>query len=447
MKRRLWKASPTKIITAGYLLIVLLGTGLLTLPVSSRSGRGAPFVDALFTATSATCVTGLVVYDTFTHWSFFGQLVLLLLIQVGGLGFMTMSILAVVLMRRKVSLRQRFIMQESVSAPQVGGIVRMTRFIFLGTLALEGVGALLLSFRFCPQYGLGEGIYRSVFTSVSAFCNAGFDLMGDYAPFSSLTSVATDPLICLVVMALIVIGGLGFYVWADVVENRLRFRRYKLHSKLVLVTTAALLLGGMGSYLLLEWNGPAFAGHSPLEKLLLAAFQSVTMRTAGFNTVDLAKMSDGSTIVSIVLMLIGGSPGSTAGGIKTTTFAVLFLSILTELKKKKSIECFGRRIEEEVLRHSCSIMTLYLTLMLGAAVAISALDAVPMKEALFETASAIGTVGLTLGITPSLSALSHLILAALMFLGRVGGLTILLVFSDLYDSVPSRLPLEKITVG
>lgn len=447
MKRRLSKLTPTKIIVIGYLLIVLAGACLLSLPAAGRSGLMTPFIDALFTSTSATCVTGLIVYDTFTHWSLFGQLVIILLIQIGGLGFMTLSIMAVMLMRRKIHLRQRYIMQESVGAPQVGGIVRMTRFIVFGTLLLEGIGAVLLSIRFCPEYGWGEGLYRAVFTSVSAFCNAGFDLMGGYAPFSSLTSVATDPLINFTIMALIVIGGLGFYVWADVIENKHRFCRYRLHSKLVLTTTAILLAGGTVLYALMEWNGPAYAGHTAPEKLLFSVFQSVTMRTAGFNTVDLSQMSDGSTIISVVLMLIGGSSGSTAGGMKTTTFAVLFLSIFSELKNKKHIECFNRRIEDEVLRHACSIMMLYLLLMVSATAAICTLDGVTIKEAIFETASAIGTVGLTLGITPSLSEISHLILIALMYLGRVGGLTILLVFSDLYDPVPSRVPVEKITVG
>ena len=447
MKRHFWRLSPTRIIVTGYLLIILLGTVLLMLPVSSRAGVMTPFLDSLFTATSATCVTGLVVHDTFTYWSRFGQLIILLMIQVGGLGFMTMSIVAVMLMRRKIGLRQRYIMQESVSAPQVGGIVRMTRFIVLGTLLLEGIGAVLLSFRFCQEFSFWDGIYRAVFISISAFCNAGFDLMGDRAPFSSLTSMATDPLVNITVMALIIIGGLGFYVWADVVEKRQRFRRYRLHSKLVLTTTAILLLGGTVIYAALEWNGPAYAGYSAPEKLMISAFQSVTMRTAGFNTADLTKMSDGSIIVSIVLMLVGGSSGSTAGGIKTTTFAVLFLSILSELKKKKSIECFNRRIEDETLRHACSIMMLYLSLLLIAAAAICTLDGVTMKEAIFETTSAIGTVGLSLGVTTSLSTLSRLIIIVLMYFGRVGGLTILLLFADLYDPVPSRLPQEKITVG
>jgi len=439
--------TPTRIIVLGFLLIILLGTLLLMLPISSKNGTITPFVDSLFTATSATCVTGLVVYDTYSHWSLFGQIVLISLIQVGGLGFMTMSILVVMLMRRKIGLRQRYIMQESVSAPQVGGIVRMTRFILIGTLILEGIGAILLSIRFCPEFGWKEGIYRAIFTAISAFCNAGFDLMGYYEPFSSLTTVATDPLINITIMALIVIGGLGFYVWADVVEKKHRFSRYRLHSKLVLVTTAILLLGGMTLYTVFEWNGPAYAGYSAGEKLLLSAFQSVTMRTAGFNTVDLASMSDSSTIVSILLMLIGGSSGSTAGGMKTTTMAVLVLSIISELKNKKNVECFGRRLEEDMLRNAICIITLYLALMLSASCALCAIDGITMKEAFFETASAVGTVGLTLGITPSLSSVSHLILAALMFFGRVGGLTILVVFSDLYKQIPSRMPMEKITVG
>ena len=386
-------------------------------------------------------------FDTYTYWSLFGQLVILALIQVGGIGFMTLSIVSVMFMRRKISLRHRFMMQESVSAPQVGGIVKMARFIFFGTVIIEGIGAVLLSFRLCPQNGFWKGLYYSIFFSISAFCNAGFDLMGQVQPFSSLTSVASDPLFNGVIMALVVIGGLGFYVWADIVENKTRFNRYKLNSKLVLVTSGVLLLGGAVLFALLEWNGEAFAGASPWEKCLFSLFQSVTVRTAGFNTVDLSKFSDGGILLSCALMLIGGSPGSTAGGIKTTTFAVLFLTILSELKNKKEVECFRRRIGAEVLKQACSIFMLYLSIVLAASLAISSLDGIGLRAVLFETVSAIGTVGLSLGATPGLSVWSHIILIAMMFLGRVGGLTMLVLFSDLYDTSPSRLPLERISVG
>lgn len=441
------RISPTRFIIFGYLIIVAVGTLLLMLPISSRVRVVTPVVDALFTATSATCVTGLVVYDTYTYWSLFGKLVILTLIQIGGIGFMTLSIVSVMFMRRKISLRHRFTMQESVSAPQVGGIVRMTRFIFFGTILIEGIGAALLAVRLCPQKGMVRGLSESVFYSVSAFCNAGFDLMGQTEPFSSLTSVAADPLFIGVIMALVVIGGLGFYVWADIVENKLSFRRYKLNSKLVLVTSGVLLLGGAVLFALLEWNGDAFAHGTPWQKCLFALFQSVTVRTAGFNTVDLSQLSDGGILLTCALMLIGGSPGSTAGGIKTTTFAVLFLTILSELKNKKEVECFRRRIGGEVLRQACSILMLYLSVVLAAALAISAMDGIGLRAVLVETVSAVGTVGLSLGATPTLSDGSHLILAAMMFLGRVGGLSILVVFSDLYDTSPSRLPLERITVG
>ncbi len=441
------RISPTKIIVFGYVAIIAIGTLLLMLPISTRVGIVTPLVDALFTATSATCVTGLVVFDTYTYWSLFGQIVILALIQVGGIGFMTLSIVSVMFMRRKIGLRHRFMMQESVSAPQVGGIVKMARFIFFGTILIEGIGAVLLSFRLCPQNGFLKGLYFSLFYAVSAFCNAGFDLMGHVQPFSSLTSVASDPLFNGVVMALVVIGGLGFYVWADIVENKTKFRRYKLNSKLVLVTSGILLFGGAVLFALLEWNGEAFAGASAWEKCLYSLFQSVTVRTAGFNTVDLSQFSDGGILLSCALMLIGGSPGSTAGGIKTTTFAVLFLTILSELKNKKEVECFRRRIGGEVLKQACSIFMLYLSVVLAAALAISSIDGIGLRAVLFETVSAIGTVGLSLGATPGLSVWSHLILIVMMFFGRVGGLTMLVVFSDLYDSSPSRLPLERITVG
>lgn len=439
--------SPTKVILLGYCGIILLGSLLLALPFASRSGEATAPLEALFTAASATCVTGLVRFDTYRYWSLFGQGVILLLIQIGGIGFMTIAISLAAVTKRKIGLTQRFIMQESVCAPQVGGIVRMTRFILLGTLMIEAGGALLLSFYFIPRLGVLQGLWFAVFHAVSAFCNAGFDLMGCYTPLSSLTTVQADPLINFVIMGLIVIGGLGFFVWSDILRCRFRFREYRLHTKIVLLVTAVLIAGGTLLIFLFEQGGAVFAGKSLPEQLLLATFQSVTPRTAGFNTVELGAMTQASQLLIICLMLIGGSPGSTAGGVKTTTFAVSLLSVLTVFRRRKSMESFGRRIDDETLRMAACVATMYLVGTLAVSMTISCAERLPMLTALFESASAIGTVGLSLGVTPQLGTLSQVLLVLLMILGRVGSLTILLAFASGRPAVSSQLPLEKLQIG
>lgn len=442
-----FKLSPLRTIILGYFCIILLGALLLCLPISARSGQWTNFFDALFTATSATCVTGLVVFDTYTYWSVFGQLIILLMIQVGGIGFMTLAISALTLTKHKIGLRSRYTLQESVNASQVGGIVRMTRFILIGAAVFEISGAVLLSIRFCPQYGLWKGLYFAVFHSVSAFCNAGFDLMGGSGEFSSLTQYASDPLVNFVVILLIIIGGIGFFVWSDLKTNKFCFRRYKLHTKVVLVTTAALIVIPFLFMLLTERNNPIFEG-APLTYLLSCLFQTVTTRTAGFNTADLTALSDATILCMIFLMIIGGSPSSTAGGLKTTTLAMLVASLASIFKKRKNISCFRRRISDNALLQIISITALYTLLFFGCSMLICAFDSVSVKEALFETASAIGTVGVSLGgITAGLSTASHLVLMALMFFGRVGGLTILLAFRDQQSATPSKYPVENITIG
>lgn len=440
-----FKLSPLRTIVLGYTAIILFGALLLVLPISSRVGSWTSFEDALFTATSATCVTGLVVQDTYTYWSLFGQLVILILIQVGGIGFMTLAISALMLTKQKIGLRNRYTLQESVNAPQVGGIVRMTRFILLGTGIAEGVGAVLLAFRFCPQFGLWKGIYFSVFHAVSAFCNAGFDLMGGSAPFSSLTGFAADPLVNLVIIALIVLGGLGFFVWSDIGTAKFRFRKFKLHTKVVLITTAVLIVVPFLLTLLFESRNPIFGGKTSTY-IFGSLFQTVTTRTAGFNTVDVASLSDATLVLMLLLMLIGGSPSSTAGGLKTTTFAMLAASIFSIFRQRKSIECFKRRIGDDTLLKIIAITALYVILFFTCGMLLCAFDGVTMKEALFETASAIGTVGITLGITSGLGTASHIILILLMFFGRVGGLTLLLAFHN-QGGTPSKYPVEKITIG
>lgn len=442
------RLSPIQSIVFGYIAIITIGACLLTLPISTRAGVWTNFGNALFTATSATCVTGLIVYDTCTYWSVFGQLVILALIQVGGIGFMTLAISALTLTKHKIGLRNRYTMQEAVNASQVGGIVRMTRFILLGTAIFEICGAILLSFRFVPIFGFVKGIYYGIFHSISAFCNAGFDLMGATSgPCSSLTGFWTDPLVNFVIMSLIVIGGIGFFVWADIKKNKFRFKAYRLHTKVVLTTTGLLILVPFFLMLLFERKNPELQNASPWHYALSLLFQTITPRTAGFNTLDLTKISESSIILMILLMLIGGSPSSTAGGMKTTTFAMLFANMFTIFKQRKHVECYNRRLVDYALIQIISVSSMYLLLFFASSILLCMFDPVSIKESMFETASAIGTVGLSLGITSTLSGASKLVLIALMFFGRVGGLTLLLAFHDHERVTPSKYPVENITIG
>lgn len=440
--------SPMKMILTGYVLIILVGTLLLSLPFSTRGPGGTPVTDCFFTATSATCVTGLVRYDTFTHWSLFGQLVILLMIQIGGVGFMTIAILVLMFARKRIGLSERTLMQNSISAPQLGGIVRMTRFIALGTLLIELLGAVLLSFYFIPKYDIGKGIYFSIFHSISAFCNAGFDLMGGTTgKFSSLTGLSGNWYVGTVLMLLIVVGGLGFFVWHDLLDKKFRFKHLVLQSKMVLSISIGLVILGTVLLAILEWNGPMNTGFTISEKIHASLFQSVSARTAGFNTVDLTKMSEAGLFVMICLMFIGGSTGSTAGGIKTTTFWILCISINATFRRKKNIEMFGRRMEEGITRIASCIFMTYLLLTVSVSIIISAIEGLPLLTCLFESVSAMATVGLTLGITPELGMISKLLLAFLMICGRVGSITMLLAFSSDKGVTNSRFPLEKVQVG
>lgn len=445
-KIRTRRITPPQVIMLGFLGVILAGTLLLMLPFSSRAGQATPFLDALFTATSATCVTGLIVYDTYTHWSLFGQAVILGLIQVGGMGFVTVAVFISRIRGKKIGLRQRVIMQESISAFQMGGIVRMTTFIVKSVLILEGAGALLLALRFCPRFGLLTGLWYALFHSVSAFCNAGFDLMGRAAPFSSLTGWEADPVVNLTIMLLIVIGGIGFLTWADLRDHKLHFSAYRLQTKLVLITSGLLLALPVVFFLLYEFQLPQWAGLNGFEKFWGALFQTVTARTAGFNTVDLAALSHPSLLLMMCLMLVGGSPGSTAGGFKTTALAALFLSAHSTLRGKSGIQAFGRRLEEDALPRATLLIFVYGMLALTGGVFICILDGVSLICALFETCSAVATVGVTLGITPGLSAPSHVILIFLMYLGRVGGLTMIYGLAAASPS-PARMPQEHITIG
>ena len=435
------KLSSSQIILFGFAGVILIGTLLLMMPFATNSGQSASFWDALFTSTSAVCVTGLIVQDTATYWSGFGQTVILLLIQIGGMGVITVAAAITMASGKKISLMQRSTMQDAISAHQVGGIVRFTGFILKGIFLFELLGALVLMTIFIPEYGV-KGIWLAVFHSISAFCNAGFDLMGTKSPYSSLTSYADHPVVNITIMLLIVIGGIGFLTWQDIRQNGIHIRRYRMQSKVILATTGILLLVPALYFFFFEFSAEPMS-----RRILLSAFQSVTPRTAGFNTVDLTELSETGQLLTILLMLIGGSPGSTAGGMKTTTAAVLIACAIAIFRRRENGRFFGRRISDETVKNAVTVFLMYISLFLLGGMIISRVENLPILTCLFETASAIGTVGLTLGITPGLHAVSKLILICLMFLGRVGGLTLIFATLSANKNTLSKLPLEKITVG
>lgn len=441
-RRRIRYLTSAQIIILGFFSIILLGALLLMLPFSAKCGRITPFSKTLFTATSAVCVTGLVVVDTGSYWSAFGQTVILLLIQIGGLGVITVASLFTMLSHQKISLMQRSIMQDAISAPQVGGVVRLTRFILRGTILIELLGAFFLLPVFLRDYGI-RGVWMALFHSVSAFCNAGFDLLGtSAAPFVSISSYVGNPVVNLTIMLLIILGGLGFLTWNDIYTWRFRLRRYRLQSKIILTATAFLILLPAVFFFFEDLSS------LPLQSRILASLlQSVTMRTAGFNTVELSKMSGPSQAIQIVLMLIGGSPGSTAGGMKTTTFVVLLANFVATIFQKEDAQMFGRRIEESAVKTAATIFFMYAALFFTGAVILSVYERLPLSACLYETASAVGTVGVTLGITPKLHLLSQLVLIILMFLGRVGALTLIFAAISTRTHSFAKLPQEKIAVG
>ena len=436
------RLSSFQIIILGFIGIILLGALILMLPISSRDGTVTPFNQAMFTSTSAVCVTGLVVQDTATYWSGFGQAIILILIQIGGLGVITMAASIVMLSGKRLSLHQRNTMQNAISAPMIGGIVRLTKFVLKGTAIIELAGAVALMPVFICDHG-PKGIWMAFFHSISAFCNAGFDIMGTPDnKFASMTSYASHPYVNIILILLIVIGGIGFMTWRDVVTHRFHFKRYRLQSKVILVTSGLLIIIPAVVFFFME-----FADLPTGERITGSLFQSVTTRTAGFNSEDLASMTKIGQGIFIVLMLIGGSPGSTAGGMKTTTFAVLISNAIACFRRKEDPEMFGRRIEAAAAKTAATILMMYVTLCFSSAAIISAVEGLPLGVCLFETASAVGTVGLTLGVTPHLGLLSQCILMMLMFLGRVGGLTIIYAAISGNDKKLSKLPLENITVG
>ena len=421
-----------KFIFFGYAFLILFGAVLLCLPISSRSGEFTPFLDALFTATTSTCVTGLVVYDTFSHWSVFGQIIILCLIQIGGLSFMVVATLFSLLIRRTVTLKERMLIVESLSQNNIQGIVRMTRDILTITLIIEAAGALLLWPNFTKEFGVWNALGKSVFHSVSAFCNAGLDLMGESSPFSSLTGYYNNVMVNLVISVLIIIGGLGFAVWQDIRHNRkFRWTHLSLHSKIVLSVTGILLVAGTGFLFISEYHNTEIMGNMTIgEKLLASWFQSVSTRTAGFNTIDLGKMTVPGKLISMLLMFIGGSPGSTAGGLKTVTLGVLTATIISVLRGNRDATVFRRRISTALIMRAVTVLFLSITVCIIGAMLLSVFNPeFTFIEICYEVISAFATVGQTLGITPSLAAGSKVTLIILMLLGRVGILTALLAFT------------------
>lgn len=440
--RRKRRLSSFQIIILGFAGVILLGALLLMLPISTTAGGVTPFNETLFTATSAVCVTGLVVQDTGSYWSAFGQAVILTLIQIGGLGVVTVAASLALLSGRKISLMQRSTMQDAISAPKVGGVVRLTQFILRGTFLIELLGAAAMLPVFCRDYGW-RGIWMAVFHSISAFCNAGFDILGtENNLYPSLTGYTGSPIINITIMLLIVIGGIGFLTWDDICEHKWHFHRYRVQSKVILAITGFLIVVPAAFFFFED-----FSALPTGTQLLVSFFQSVTTRTAGFNTVALSAMSSASKGIMILLMLIGGAPGSTAGGMKTTTLGVLLANAVATFRQRDNAQFFKRRIDCNTVKTASTILTMYLTLFFGGGIFISVYEHLPLSDCLYETSSAVGTVGLTLGITPQLHIPSQIVLIILMYLGRVGGLTLIYATLSGKKAGNAKLPQEKITVG
>ena len=447
MTKKLKKFSQAQTIALGFFIVILTGTLLLMLPFASRDGQSIGFIPALFTASSATCVTGLVVVDTYTHWTLFGQLVIITLIQIGGLGFVTIGVLFAMALNRNIDLKQRTLIRESVNSIQLGGVVKLVRKIFMGTIMFELAGAVILSIFFVPRLGLLRGIYYGVFHSISAFCNAGFDLMGYKALYSSFTAEYDSIIINVTITSLIVIGGIGFIVWDDISKHGLHFKKYMLHTKIVLSTTAFLIFGGAFLFYIFERNN-LMADMSVKGKILSSLFSSVTARTAGFNTIDTASLTSSSKLLTIILMFIGGSPGSTAGGVKTTTVSTIIFYVWSNLRSGNDCNIFKRRINDATVKKAGVIICINLMLGLAGTLAICHLqNNALISDVLFEVYSAIGTVGMSTGITRELTDASRIIISLLMYCGRVGSMTFALAFTERKSAAHISLPEEKITVG
>ena len=443
LRSGLRKAKPFQLITVSFFAVILLGSLLLWLPAAKAGPGHCSYLDALFTSGSAVCVTGLVVHNTGTYWSVFGRTVILALIQIGGLGVITVLITVSIFTGKRIGLRQRNLMQNVVNAPKIGGIIRFTRFLFLFTFTAECAGAILLAPGFIRRFGLLEGIADAVFHSVSAFCNAGFDILDKNGTFASLTAYRSDTALNAVIMLLIIIGGLGFFTWNDLVDKRFRWKRLQMQTKLIITVSAVLILVPAFLFFFFEFTDGGWK-----DRILMSFFQSVTTRTAGFNTADISGMHESGRLVMIILMLIGGSPASTAGGMKTTTAAILILSMLTYVRQKKSVGAFGRAVSSRIVLEAYTLFILYLGFFLAGSGVISMAEKLPVIDCMFECASALGTVGLTTGITPGLGAVSKVILIFFMYYGRVGGLTLAYTALSIGRAAEQgRLPEEHVMIG
>lgn len=433
-----------EILALGFAIVILVGTFLLLLPISSNH---TDFLDALFTATSATCVTGLVVYDTATHWTLFGQIVILILIQIGGLGFITIGVFLATYLKKKISLRQRGLIEESVSSLKLAGGVKLVKHIIKGTFLFEGIGAVILSLVFIEDFGLLKGIYLGIFHSVSAFCNAGFDLLGIIEPYGSLTPYASNIVVNIAIMILIIIGGLGFVVWQDLYEKKLHFRNYLLQTKIVLITSFIFIFGGAFLFYIFEYQH-ALASLSSEEAILASFFQSITCRTAGFNTIDVSHLKPATSLLMMLMMFVGGSPGSTAGGIKTTTFAVLIIFVYSTMTNKSEANAFNRRFDSKTIKKACSVFLInFIFIIISSFIIFNDQPHLPMQDTFFEIFSALGTVGISTGITRVLSMTSKITIILLMYCGRVGSLTLALSLSKKKKISNCKNPVEKISIG
>lgn len=440
------KNSTLKFIALSYVLLIFTGALILIIPAATKSGKSISFFEALFTATSAICVNGITLFDTFTHFSLLGQLTILVLIQIGGIGFMTIASMFLMITGRKIGLWSRGALSESISAFQVGGIVKLIRRVVFATLIFEFLGAILLAIRFCPDLGVGTGIYYAIFHSISAFCNAGFDLMGRFSEFGSLMPYKTDILVNLTISFLVIIGGLGFVVWNDIYERKFKFSQYKLHSKIVLIATLVLILLGTFVFYFFERN-LSMANDSENNKWLISFFQSVMARTAGFSTVNISTLSEGSTFFTILLMLIGGSPGSSAGGIKTTTAVIILMSAVSYLKNSEDVNILKRRLDISASKKALSTLVFYLFFIAIGIIIILMSQNLSLSKVAFEVVSAISATGLSTGIVADFTTVSKAIIMVLMFIGKIGSLTFASIFANNTEKIYTRFPEEKVTIG
>lgn len=432
-----------QILALGFLIAIIIGAIILSLPISSRAGEPTNFLDAIFTSTSAVCVTGLITLDTSTHWSVFGQTVIITLIEIGGLGFMSFGVLISLILGKKITLRERLVMQEAMNTYSIQGLVKMVKYVLIFTMSVQFFGALLLSTQFVPEYGIGRGIFYSIFHSISAFCNAGFDLFG-----TSLVGYSSNSVVILVISALIIIGGLGFTVLLEIYEFK-GMKKLSLHSKLVLITTAILVFGGAILMLIFEYNNvDTIANMNIKDKLLNSFFASVTPRTAGFNSISTSGMTLASKFLTIILMFIGGSPGSTAGGLKTVTFGILVLTVICVIKGREDTEVFGRRFTKEIVYKSFTLLFIGVSLVIFSTMILSYTEVgVSFIDLLYETTSAFGTVGITLGLTPNLSSIGKVLIMLMMYFGRVGPLTVMLALTRKRKKSGYKYPEGKILIG